>query len=160
MKPSKVPATKLGRLFHYGGTSANSFSHTRPELTSTVLARFGDRSRPWSCFRSHSTRNVRPVRGSRAVGLHERGERAPPSQQTLPHARSRFETWTIHEHTRCSRCARARSERTLDLTASADSRLLPAQVEDIMLQLQNSANYMPQWQTEVCCEPPLSLLSG
>ncbi|KAK4700294.1 hypothetical protein P7C70_g5958, partial [Phenoliferia sp. Uapishka_3] len=43
----------------------------------------------------------------------------------------------------------------LMLSELPDSRLLPAQVDDIMLQLQNSANYMPQWQTERVLETTL-----
>lgn len=30
-----------------------------------------------------------------------------------------------------------------------DSKLLPVQVEQIMMEVQNNANYMPSWQTEV-----------
>lgn len=36
---------------------------------------------------------------------------------------------------------------------ATDTKLLPAQVEQIMMQVQNSANYMPQTQTEVRSRP-------
>lgn len=49
-----------------------------------------------------------------------------------------------------ARLADAQSSNAL-LTAfsTTDTKLLPAQVEQIMMQVQNSANYMPQAQTEV-----------
>lgn len=34
-----------------------------------------------------------------------------------------------------------------------DSKLLPVQVEQIMMEVQNNANYMPAWQTEVSYLP-------
>lgn len=46
------------------------------------------------------------------------------------------------------------TEKVLTRPDSSDSKLLPTQIEQILMRVQNSANYMPEWQTEASLSSP------
>ncbi|KDE02669.1 ABC1-A atypical protein kinase [Microbotryum lychnidis-dioicae p1A1 Lamole] len=109
MKASKVPASQLGRLLHYGGLAAGLGFGAASEAIKRVSFGSKESDRASSLFMSES--NVR----------------------RLVDKLSRM---------------RGAALKLGQFMSIQDARMLPEQVEDILKQVQNSANYMPFDQTE------------
>ncbi|KAI5475015.1 hypothetical protein MNV49_002107 [Pseudohyphozyma bogoriensis] len=107
MKSSKVPSSRLGRLFHYGSLAAGlSYGAATEALRRAGSSGEGDQS---SLLMSEA--NVR-----RMVDKLSR--------------------------------MRGAALKLGQFMSIQDSKLLPTQVEQILMEVQNNANYMPDWQTE------------
>ncbi|SCZ94298.1 BZ3500_MvSof-1268-A1-R1_Chr12-2g03807 [Microbotryum saponariae] len=109
MKASKVPASQLGRLLHYGGLAAGLGFGAASEAIKRVSFGAKASDRASSLFMSES--NVR----------------------RLVDKLSRM---------------RGAALKLGQFLSIQDAKMLPEQVEDILKQVQNSANYMPFDQTE------------
>nr|CRX79151.1 hypothetical protein ls5930a1_00181 [Leucosporidium scottii] len=120
MKASKVPSSRLGRMFHYGGLAAGLGMGAASEALRRVSFGPGATEATSSLFMSEA--NVRR--------LVDKLSRMRGAALKLGQFMS------------------------IQAFSTADTKLLPAQIEQIMMQVQNSANYMPQAQTEV---PPSTL---
>ncbi|ORY45443.1 ABC1-domain-containing protein [Leucosporidium creatinivorum] len=116
MKASKVPSSRLGRMFHYGGLAAGLGMGAASEALRRVSFGPGSNEVTSSLFMSEA--NVR----------------------RLVDKLSRM---------------RGAALKLGQFMSIQDTKLLPAQVEQIMMQVQNSANYMPQAQTERVLEDNL-----
>ncbi|SCV73036.1 BQ2448_6961 [Microbotryum intermedium] len=111
MKASKVPASQLGRLLHYGGLAAGLGFGAASEAIKRVSFGAAERDHASSLFMSEA--NVR----------------------RLVDKLSRM---------------RGAALKLGQFMSIQDTKILPDQVEDILKRVQNSANYMPFEQTEVC----------
>nr|CRX79189.1 hypothetical protein ls5931a1_00019 [Leucosporidium scottii] len=119
MKASKVPSSRLGRMFHYGGAlclAAGLGMGAASEALRRVSFGPGATEATSSLFMSEA--NVR----------------------RLVDKLSRM---------------RGAALKLGQFMSIQDTKLLPAQIEQIMMQVQNSANYMPQAQTERVLEENL-----
>ncbi|SGZ04199.1 BQ5605_C032g11050 [Microbotryum silenes-dioicae] len=130
MKASKVPASQLGRLLHYGGLAAGLGFGAASEAIKRVSFGSKESDRASSLFMSES--NVRRLVDKLS---RMRGAALKLGQFMSIQGDDRSRT----------------TERMLcvpDTSGTTDARRLPEQVEDILKQVQNSANYMPFDQTE------------
>ncbi|KAK4046363.1 hypothetical protein OIO90_006585 [Microbotryomycetes sp. JL221] len=110
LKASKVPATRMGRLFHYGGLAAGlGFGAASEAVQRISFGQNATGSKNSSLFMSE--KNVR----------------------RLVDKLSRM---------------RGAALKIGQFLSIQDAKMLPPQIEKVLRQVQDGANYMPEWQTE------------
>ncbi|KAM0786077.1 hypothetical protein ACM66B_006888 [Microbotryomycetes sp. NB124-2] len=110
LKPAKVPSTRMGRLFHYGGLAAGMSLGAASEAFQRIsFGQNATNSAQSSVFMSQS--NVR----------------------RLVDKLSRM---------------RGAALKIGQFLSIQDTKMLPPDIEKVLRQVQDSANYMPTWQTE------------
>ncbi|GAA99495.1 uncharacterized protein L969DRAFT_93954 [Mixia osmundae IAM 14324] len=112
LRASKVPSSRLGRLFHYGGLAAGLSMGAASEA----------------------------FRQARAGGNRSSLLLSPSNIRRLVDKLTRM---------------RGAALKLGQFMSIQDSAMLPPQLEQILLQVQNNANYMPEWQTRSVLETGL-----
>lgn len=134
LKPSRVPASKLGRLLHYGQLAASLGYGAATE--SVRRARLGptDHQPQSNVFMSSDNMKRLVDKLSRM-----RGAALKLGQFLSIQGKPRGSPHPSHKLI-------SRSPEPLPIS---DTQLLPPEMDQVLRQVQDSANYMPQQQTEV-----------
>ena len=128
MQASRVPSSRIGRLFHYGGLAASlGYGAATEALRRASSSSSEDSHTPLMMSSSNVSRLVEKLSKMRGAAL-------------------KLGQFMSIQGTLCFGPLQCIPYNVLLLS---DSHLLPKDVEEVFRRVQDSAHYMPNWQMEV-----------
>ncbi|KAI9435456.1 ABC1-domain-containing protein [Lactarius indigo] len=126
LQSSKVPSSRIGRLFHYGGLAASLGYGAASEYLRRSTTSTNSTDPPPSLMMTEAKSD-------------------PPRVEAHADAWCSAEGWTVPQHPRSSFPPQPEFKLTW---VSSDTHVLPPELDRVFRRVQDSAHYMPNWQME------------